>query len=188
MMNNPRNLLWMVPLGLIASSPLWSGFVADFLTPRGGYDAKVAEAYERQSQNFIMDNIKLTISSNGQVEWTIKADRAFTGKTDREIGMIQVNALYRSKGKEPISISSNRGTYFMDDRHLILIDNVVVSKPSAHQELYTDLLHYYDATKMVVSPVAVDIKGPDFNLQAGRMDYDLSSDAYDFNDRVTVEL
>ncbi len=188
MMNNPRNLLWLIPLGLIVSSPLWSGFVADFLTPRGGYDAKVAEAYERQSQNFIMDNITIMLASSGRVEWNVRAERAFTGKTDREIGMIKVNALYSSKGKDPLSISSNRGTYFMDERHLILIDNVVVSKPTAHQELYTDLLHYYDATKMVVSPVDVDIKGPKLNLQAGRMDYDLSSDAYDFNDRVIVEL
>jgi LPS export ABC transporter protein LptC len=187
-MKNPRNLLWIIPLGLLASSPLWKGHVAAFLAPRGGYDATVAEAYTRQSQNFIMDNITITLSNNGRVEWRIKAERAFTGKSDREIGMIEVEALYTSKGKDPVTISSNRGTYFMDDRHLILIDNVVLDKPAKHEALYTDLLHYYDATKMVISPVDVDIQGPDFDLQAGRMDYDLSSDAYDFNDRVIVEL
>jgi LPS export ABC transporter protein LptC len=187
-MNNPRNLLWMIPLGLVLSSPLWKSYVEDFLKPRGGYDAKVAEAYKRQSQNFVMDNIILTLSTNGQLEWTINAERAFTGKSDREIGMIEVDALYTAKGKEPFTISSNRGTYLMDDRHLILIENVVLRKPESHEELYTDLLHYYDATKMVVSPVEVDIRGPRFSLLAGRMDYDLSSDAYDFNDRVIVDL
>ena len=188
MIKNPRNLLWIIPLGLLLSSPLWKSTVADFLKPRGGYDATVAAAYKRESQNFIMDNLTITLSTNGHLEWTINAERAFTGKTDREIGMIKVDALYTGKGKEPITITSNRGTYLMDDRHLILIDNVVVSKPDSKEELYTDLLHYYDATKMVISPVDVDIKGENFNLQAGRMDYDLSSDAYDFNDRVKVEF
>ncbi|RUM34019.1 MAG: LPS export ABC transporter periplasmic protein LptC [Desulfobulbus sp.] len=188
MMKNPRNLLWMIPLGFMLSSPLWKGYVADFLKPRGGYDAKVAEAYKRQTQNFIMDNIGITLSTNGQVEWRIKAKRAFTGKSDREIGMIDVDARYTSKGKAPMAITSDRGTYLMDDRHLILIDSVVVEKPAAHEQLFTDLLHYYDATKMVVCPVDVEIKGPQFDVHAGRLDYDLSSDAYDFNDRVIVEM
>jgi len=188
MIRNPRNLLWIIPLGLLLSSPIWKSTVADFLKPRGGYDAAVAAAYKRQSHNFIMDNLTITLSSNGRLEWTINAERAFTGKTDREIGMIEVDALYTGKDKDPITITSNRGTYLMDERHLILIDNVVLKNPAKKEELYTDLLHYYDATKMVVSPVDVDIRGPNFSLEAGRMDYDLSTEAYDFNDRVFVEL
>ncbi len=187
-MRNPRNLLWMIPLGILLTGPLWRGYVADFLKPRGGYDAKVAEAYKRQSQNFIMDNISITLSSNGQLEWRIRAQRAFTGKSDREIGMIDVDARYTSKGKDPLAIISDRGTYLMDDRHLVLIDHVVVKKPAKGEELFTDLLHYYDATKMVICPVDVEIQGPQFHLSAGRMDYDLSSDAYDFNERVIVEM
>ena len=188
MIKNPRNLLWIIPLALIGSSPLWKSTVADFLKPRGGYDATVAEAYKRKEQHFIMDDIAITMAGNGRVEWRIKAQRAFTGKTDREIGMIDVHAVYTGKGKDPVKISSNRGTYLMDQRHLILIDNVVVRNPAKNEVLYTDLLHYYDANKMITSPVDVDIQGEGFSLQAGRMDYDLSTDAYDFNDRVTVDL
>ncbi len=188
MMKNPRNLLWVFPLALIISSPLWKGSVEAFLRPRGGYDAKVAEAYKRHAQNFVMDNLTITLTTNGHLEWTIKSQRAFTGKSDREIGMTDVDALYTGKGKDPITITSNRGTYLMDERHLILIDNVVVLNPGKQESLYTELLHYYDATKMAVSPVDVKLHGPEFDLEAGRMDYDLSSDAYDFNDRVSVDL
>lgn len=188
MMKNPRNLLWLLPLAVIGTSPLWKGSVEKFLKPRGGYDAKVAEAYTRQSQNFVMDDLTITLTTNGRAEWNIKARRAFTGKSDREIGMIDVDALYTGKGKDPVTITSNRGTYLMDERHLILIDNVVVLNPAKKEALYTELLHYYDATKMIISPVDVELQGPEFNIQAGRMDYDLSSDAYDFNDRVIVEL
>jgi LPS export ABC transporter protein LptC len=147
----------------------------------------VADAYKRQEQHFIMDNIAITMATNGRVEWRIKAERAFTGKTDREIGMIEVDALYHGK-EEPVTITSRRGTYFLDQRHLILIDDVVVKKPKAHEVLFTDLLHYYDATKMLVSPVDVEIQTPKFTLQAGRMDYDLSTDGYEFSHGVVVEL
>jgi len=186
-MKNTRNFLWIIPLGLFVTSPIWKPSVATFLKPRGGYDAGLAAQAGRRQQNFVMDSITITLTSKGKEEWLVKAKRAFTGKTDRELGMIGVDALYQGKN-EPITITSSRGTYFIDQRHLILIDNVIVRKPKAGEELYTDLLHYYDAGKMVVSPVPVEIKGPRFTLQAGRMDYDLSTDGYDFSEGVVVEL
>ncbi len=186
-MKNSRNFLWIIPLGLFVTSPIWKPSVAAFLKPRGGYDARLAARAGRLQQNFVMDTITITLTSKGVEEWVVKAERAFTGKSDRELGMIGVDALYKGKN-EPITITSSRGTYYIDQRHLILIDNVVVRKPKAGEVLYTDLLHYYDAGKMVVSPVPVDIKGPQFSLQAGRMDYDLSTDGYDFSEGVTVEL
>ena len=186
-MKNSRNFLWIIPLGLFVTSPIWKPSVAAFLKPRGGYDARLAARAGRLQQNFVMDTITITLTSKGVEEWVVKAERAFTGKSDRELGMIGVDALYKGKN-EPITITSSRGTYYIDQRHLILIDNVVVRKLKAGEVLYTDLLHYYDAGKMVVSPVPVDIKGPQFSLQAGRMDYDLSTDGYDFSEGVTVEL
>ena len=76
----------------------------------------------------------------------------------------------------------------MDDQHLTLIDDVVIIKPLQYEEMYSDLLHYYDTTKMLISPGDVEIKGPKFNLKGGRMDYDVSTGGYDFNDRVEVVL
>ena len=188
MLSKPRNLLWILPLAIILSSPLWQSYVAEFLTPRGGYDAKVAAAYKRQSQNFIMDQVSITLSTNGEVTWRINAERAHTGKTDRDIGMIEVDAHYTAKGKAPIHITSNKGWYQMDNQHLTLLENVIVRKPEQNEALFTDILHYYDATKMLVSPVNVDIQGPKFEVEAGRMDYDLATEAYDFSKRVKVTL
>lgn len=186
-MQNTRNLLWIIPLSLFVSSPIWKPTATAFLTPRGGYDATLAAQANQQQQNFIMDAITITLTNKGKKEWVINAKRAFTGKTDKELGMIDIDALYTGK-ENPMTVTSNRGTYLVNERHLTLIDNVIIKKPKTGEELYTDLLHYYDATKMATSPVAVDIKGPKFSLQAGRMDYDLSTNGYDFNERVHVEL
>jgi len=185
MIKNPRNLLWLIPLLLFLTSPIWEPKAASFLRPRGTFEAVIKRDKAQEiSQNFIMDSLTITMSTMGRVDWIINAKRAFSGKTDRDIGMTGVDALYTAKDNTKTHITSDRGTYIIDQRHLSLIDNVILRKPSQNHELFTDLLHYYDATKMAVSPGKVEIKAPNFSIQAGRMDYDLSSDAYDLSDRV----
>lgn len=188
MIKNTRNLLWLVPLGLFLTSPVWKPAVKSFLTPRGGYDASMEELSRKAQKNFVMDTVTITLATQGEDEWRITAERAQTGKDDREIKMDKVNALYIGDQREPTHITSDKGRYYIDDRHLTLIDSVVIRKPLSNQELNTELLHYYDGTKMAVSPGDVDIEGPRFKLKAGRMDYDLSTDGYDFSNRVTVDL
>ena len=55
--------------------------------------------------------------------------------------------------------TSGPGTtcYLVAARELVLMDNVRISKPTQKEELRTDLLHYYDATKMAVCPGDVEI-------------------------------
>ncbi len=190
MIKNPRNLLWVIPLVFFVTSPIWQPPLSSFLQPRGDFTNTIPGVSETNSRNFVMDSITITLSSMGNVEWIVNADRAFTGKTDREIGLIEVDAVYTDplKKNTETKITSSRGTYDVDDRHLTLIDNVVVLKPAVQQEMYSDLLHYYDDSKMVVSPGDVEIKAPTFNIEAGQMDYDLTSDAYDLSKGVVCDF
>ncbi len=175
-------------MGIVAASPLWKDSMAEFLKPRGGYDEVAQRAYQEQSQDFVMDDVVISLTTEGVQTWTIKAEQAQTGATDREIHMISVDALYHKKGESPMIITSKNGRYHMDDQHLTLIDDVVIVKPLQHEEMYSDLLHYYDTTKMLVSPGDVEIKAPKFNLKGGQMDYNVSTGRYDFNNRVKVVL
>jgi len=189
MITKPRNLLWIMPLLLFITSPLWQPPVTAFLTPRGGYNPKLAQVVdESPMQNFIMDSVAITMTSNGKEEWQIDAERAFTGENDHEIEMIGVSAMYIGTEKEPINISSRKGQYNINERHLILTDHAVVTKPTKDQQLFSDRLDYYDATKMVVSPGKVDLQAPGLKLTGGRMDYDLSTNGYEFSNRVKVNL
>ena len=186
--NQLRNLLWLVPLLLFVSSPLWKEPAAEFLKPRGGYDPSLANKTEQQGRDFLLDDIIITLSTAGHQEWYVIAEHAKTGKSDQDIHMYQVNARYTDIHNELTTISSNEGAYTAIDRHLIMMDNVVIKKPQKQQEMYTDLLHYYDRSKMVVSPVDVDLRSPGFTIQAGRMDYDLATDAYDFGEGVVCNF
>ncbi|XOF34440.1 MAG: LPS export ABC transporter periplasmic protein LptC [Candidatus Electrothrix sp. YB6] len=188
MIGSYRNLLWILPLGVLASSPLWKEYAENFLKPRGGYDETAEKAYQEQPQDFVMDDVKIIFTSEGLRTWTIKADQARTGETDREIDMIDVDALYHKQGASPLTITSRSGKYHMDDHQLTLTEDVVIIKPLQHEELYSDLLHYYDTSKMLISPGDVEIHGPKFDLQAGRMDYDIAIGGYNFSRRVKVLL
>jgi LPS export ABC transporter protein LptC len=188
MIKNPRNLLWLMPVLLFVTSPLWKPALTSFLQPRGVYDPSVIRQPTEQQQSFVMDAITITMSSWGRVEWVINAKKAFTAKSDNEIGMIGVDALYTGDEKEQVRIISDRGIYTVDESHLVLIDNVVVDRPVSQQKMYTDLLHYYSDKKMIISPGKVEIRGPDFTIRSGRLEYDLVSKGYDFSNRVICEF
>ena len=188
MLGNLRNLLWIIPLGLLFTAPIWQQHAAKFLTPRGGYDAAAERAYTEASREFVMDKVVLTFSNKGVHTWTIHTRRSRTGKTDRDIKMVEVNAAYNKKGDDPINITSKKGRYNMDEKHLTLIDDVVILKPIQQEELHTDLLHFYDKTDMLISPGPVQIKSPKFDLRAGMMEYNIATKQYSFSKRVDVTL
>ncbi len=189
MSHSPRNLLWLLPLLFFVTAPLWLEPVSHFLAPRGGYDPRFSgQASTTPIQNFIMDSVSITLTSKGKEEWQIDARQAYTGEKDNEIEMVGVSAMYIGKEREPTNIESQRGRYLVEARELVLMDQVRIRKPTKQEELRTDLLHYYDATKMAHSPGPVEIITPDFRLKAGNMDYDLSTDGYDFGERVHVNL
>ena len=53
-----RNTIWLVPLLLITTYPLWSTPVGNFLTPRGGFDPALKNR-KSDSQNFNLDTVKI---------------------------------------------------------------------------------------------------------------------------------
>ena len=189
MINNPRNLLWLLPALLFVASPLWRPQLAAFLAPRGGYNPKLAQLREETPiQNFVLETVAITMTTNGKEEWQIDAGRAYTQGDNREIEMEEVSAMYIGSEREPINIESRKGLYGIDKRRLVLTDQVKVSKPLRNQVMLSDRLEYDDADKMLVSPGQVTIQSPGMKLKAGRMDYDFSTEGFEFSNRVKVNL
>nr|WP_320010865.1 LPS export ABC transporter periplasmic protein LptC [uncultured Desulfobulbus sp.] len=189
MLKNPRNLLWLLPLVLFLTSPVWHPLLGAFLTPRGGYNAKLSTPQEESStENFVMDEVTMTLASQGMEEWRITAKRAFTGELDQQIDMEGVSAKYVGAKREPIDIESRVGSYRMDTRFLVLRDDVRITKPSVDQVLLSERLEYDDAKKTLISPGKVYIQAPNMKIDAGHMNYDFNSGDFDFTDRVKVTL
>ncbi|MDH3347320.1 MAG: LPS export ABC transporter periplasmic protein LptC [Desulfobulbaceae bacterium] len=187
MIKNPRNLLWLSPLLLLLTSPFWRPPITAFLQPEGSFDDKEIDLSHTE-RRFVMDHITITITEHGNVEWTIQAKRSYTGETDQQIGMTNVNAEYVGKDGKKIYITSNRGTYYFKEKHLILMDEVVIDDPVENRKMTTELLHYYDINKMLVSPYEVRITTAEFSIDADRLDYDLISDAYELSGNVECQF
>jgi LPS export ABC transporter protein LptC len=177
-----RNLIWLIPLALIATFPAWRIPVGEFLTPREGYDI-VTESNENV-QNFNMETVKILQSKNGRITAEIRAVSAFTTETPNEYILEQVDAdLFNTTG-EPTNVVARRGMFDGTTQHLTLMDDVVITKIKAGQRLYTDLFYYDDNKQTVNCPGNTRIEGEDIQVTGTSLDYDIEKGYYEMGGRV----
>jgi LPS export ABC transporter protein LptC len=184
---NSRNLVWLVPLALVITFPLWHLPLAAFLAPRGGYDPNLAQN-RPDAHDFTMQTVHITQSHNGQTTLDLLATRAMTGQTADEFKMEDVNATVISAQGEQTYVTAKRGIFDKASSLLSLIDNVVIKKPKDKYEIYTDLLHYNDKSKIAVCPGATRLKGDKVSIKGGSLTYNTLANSYDIGGRVYCKL
>lgn len=184
---NGRNLIWLFPLFLLFSFPLWRVPLAAFLAPRGGYDASLAEA-RTDDHDFVMNRIHVTQSHHGQTTLDLVSEKAMTGQTSDEFKMEDINAVITGKDKEVTYVTARRGIFDKASSRLSLIDNVVIIKPKEKYEITTDLLHYNDKTKIAHCPGATQLKGEKITIKGGSLTYNTLARSYDIGGRVFCRL
>ena len=182
-----RNLVWLIPLCFFITFPLWRIPVANFLTPRGGYDASLAER-KLDTHRFTMENVHITQSERGKTSLEIVAERAYTGKTDDEFEMEEIDAVITGTGGEQTFIAARKGILDKQTAILTLIDEVVVMKPMQKFELYTDLLIYNDKTKIANSPGKTQIIGEKIEIRGNNLIFNTETESYDLSGRVRCKL
>jgi len=177
-----RNYIWLVPLTLIVTFPLWRIPAGAFLAPRVTYETHRENDDKRQ--NFTMQNVRILQNKNGRVSAEIRAKTAFTTETPEEYRMETVNAdIYNAKG-EPTNISAEQGIFNGASQQLTLLDNVVIVKENDDQHLYTDLLYYDDSKKLVYCPNATRIEGKDVRIDGTGLTHDMVKGTYELGGRV----
>jgi len=182
-----RNLIWLIPLFLALTIPLWRPPVAAFLSPRGGYDASLANR-KLDEHNFKLETVHITQSENGKITLEIKAERAYTGKNSNEIEMEEVDAVITSTANEQTFVTSRKGILDKKDSILTLIDEVTVIKPKDKFELYTDLLIYNDKTQIANSPGKTQILGEKIQITGNNLIFNSINQSYDLSGRVHCKL
>lgn len=184
---NGRNLVWLVPLFLLVSFPLWRPPLAAFLAPRGGYDPSLAQN-RPDSQDFVMNRVHITQSHRGKNTLDIVSDQAMTGQTTDEIRMDQIKAVITGKDGRQSHVSARKGIFDKATSLLTLIDDVVINKPSEKYEITTQLLHYDDKTKIAHCPGATRLKGEKITIKGGSLTYNTTAGSYDIGGRVFCRL
>jgi LPS export ABC transporter protein LptC len=182
-----RNTVWLVPLLLILTFPLWRTPVGSFLTPRGGIEHKV-QSPPSSNNSFNMENVKILQNQKGRKTALIRAQSARTDETPDLLVLETVDADLFDENGNITHIISETGKYNMATKILTLIDDVVINKTHDKQLLYTDLL-YYDSVKRTVNcPGKTRLIGENVRIDGGSLDYSINSSKYEIGGRVHVVL
>jgi LPS export ABC transporter protein LptC len=182
-----RNTVWLVPLLLILTFPLWRTPVGSFLTPRGGIEHKV-QSPPPSNNSFNMENVKILQNQKGRKTALIRAQSARTDETPDLLVLETVDADLFDENGNITHIISETGKYNMATKILTLIDDVVINKTHDKQLLYTDLL-YYDSVKRTVNcPGKTRLIGENVRIDGGSLDYSINSSKYEIGGRVHVVL
>ncbi len=182
-----RNFIWMVPLALLLLFPVWRAPVATFLAPRGGYDPDLAQN-RPDAHDFTMNTVHITQSHNGKTTLDVVSQRAMTGTTVDEFKMDDINAVIIGDSGEQTFVTAKKGLFDKNSSQLSLIESVVIKKPKDKYEIYTELLHYNDKSKIAHCPGATRLVGETVSIKGGRLEYDTVSNRYDIGGRVLCTL
>ncbi len=178
-----RNLVWMIPLLLIVSFPIWKIPVGKFLTPRGGYDPSYANV-KTNIHNFNMETVTIVQHQKGKKSAVVRAATAYTGDKPHDYILEQVNADIFNLDGEATNVIAKRGIFNTETELLTLMDDVVVDKQIDNQQLYTDLLYYDDKQRTVKCPGPTKLVGEGVEINGTSLDYDVNLGQYEIGGRV----
>ena len=182
-----RNQVWLIPLLLLLTYPLWSIPVGKFLTPRGGIPSRTVGKKANQ-HNFQMESVKILQNQNGKKTALIRAKSAHTGDNPDILVLETVDADIFDEEGNVTHIISKTGKYNIKTKTLTLEGNVRVNKIRDKQFLYTDLLHYDSDKRTVNCPGKTKLIGENVTIDGGSLNYNINSSQYDIGGRVFVDL
>ena len=194
MLKDPRNLLWLLPLAVLMTLPLWKPFAADFLSP--ARKSKEAALHAVPSLTGIkalsssdMTGIQFEQSKNGTKEWLLTAGRLSSSESDANLQFEDVTALFfgSSGENEETRIRSNRARYNADTRQLTLEGKVVINNDQGY-EMKTDSLQYLAAEKKIRTTSEVKIHGHKIKVRGNRLEYDTVTGNYNLSGNVVCRI
>ena len=187
-MNRPsiltsRNAIWLIPLALVITYPLWHIPLAAFLAPRGGLDPSYGKE-EGEGYNFRLEMPVIYEYKDGRQSALIRAISGYSTDKPDEYVLEAVNANVFNRSGELTHIVARKGVFQAEEKLLTLIGDVVIDKPAASQRLYSGLLHYDNKKQTVTSPGATRLIGEDVEVNGSSFFYDIEAGRSEVGGRV----
>ena len=184
---NRRNLVWLIPVLIIVTFPVWQIPISSFLAPRGLEESSVDTGTDKE-HDFVMQKVLITQNQAGEKTAEIRARQAYTSDKPDEFVLVTIDAdLFDDQG-DMVNIKADSGIYNTQTRHLILNKNVIVTREADKQQLFTDLLHYYDEKRIIDSPVPTRMVAEGAEIRGSSLRYDIVTGQYLVGGRVSTIL
>jgi len=186
-MVNRRNLLWLIPVGLIITFPLWRLPLTSFLEPRGGFDPNFGKQ-DQTVHNFVMEKVIILQNQLGRKTAEIRADQALTTDVPNEFILLVVDADLFDEQGDLVNVKAKTGIYNTDTRQLTLRRSVHVTRVSQDQHLYSEEIFYYDNNRTIKSPGHTRLVGKNIEIEGESLDYDIVTMQYQVGGRVYCKI
>jgi len=187
-MINGRNLLWLVPLVLLVTFPLWKHPVSSFLSPRGGFDNKSRTATPVKGYNFSMTGVQILQSEENIETARIRAALARSTNTPNVYVLEQVDADLLDDNGGITQVLAETGSFDVDNKRLELSDNVVINNRVENYTMKTDLLYYDGNDRTVHCPGKSVLQGNGIAITGTSLHHDMNTGAYTIGGRVFCTL
>lgn len=182
-MITPRNSLWIIPLFLIITFPLWKIPAASFLAPRGGFDPEFSHKGEPE-HNFTMLGVNILQNENGLKNVDIRASEAASSKIPNQFTLKDVTADILSEDGKPIHVVGDIGSYDTVRKRLKLTHNVVITSVSDNFTMETEIFYYFDIEQKIHCPEETLFHGDGIFIKGSSFDYDIKDGMYIVGGRV----
>ena len=188
MMTGYRNILWLLPVALLLSWPIWGGAFTSVLAPRGGLDANLVVPQATSSgAGFSMEGVLFSQLKNGVRDWQIQAKRLFSGEDQDRMQLVTVEAEVFKNAERRFVITGKEGEYNSKTKILTMRNSVKVQAENG-MLIESDSLSYDDQARKITTRSPVQVTGKGMDIHGKGMDYDMQKDSYDVSGRVKVDI
>ncbi|OGR05057.1 MAG: LPS export ABC transporter periplasmic protein LptC [Deltaproteobacteria bacterium RIFOXYD12_FULL_53_23] len=187
-MSGYRNILWLLPVTLLLSWPIWGGAFVRILVPRGGLLTNLAMPKTTTTgAGFSMEGVLFSQLKNGELDWQIKAQRLYTKEDQNRMQLEKVEAQVFKNAERRFVIIGQQGEYNSKKKNLTIRNGVKVQAENGLL-IQADSLNYDEQARKITTRAPVQITGKGLDIHGQGMDYDLQHNSYDVSGRVKVDL
>ena len=191
MLKDPRNFLWIAPLVVLLTMPLWKPLAADILTParkeKGTPAPSLANTDTLSSSE--MSGVEFEQIKNGTKDWHLTASRLYRSGRDSDLLLEDVKGLFfgAAGSEEETRIRSQKARYNEDTKQITLQGEVVIQNSKGY-EMQTDALEYFAAEKKIRTTSPVNIQGSNIAVSGNELLYDTVTGNYRLEGNVVCRV
>jgi len=188
MMTGYRNILWLLPVALLLSWPIWGGAFTRILAPRGGLATNLAVPQATTpGAGFSMEGVLFSQLKNGVRDWQIQAKRLYSGEDQDRMQLVTVEAQVFKNAERRFVITGQEGEYNSKQKVLTMRKGVNVQAEKGFL-IKSDSISYDDQARRITTLSPVQITGKGMDIRGRGMAYDMQKDSYDVSGRVKVDI